>query len=101
MYAAASSDIQQSLSSDILMREDNRTLANAIYYDHTSQIKKMKKQIRHINYIKHVIKTGQIKQVLVKTRDQPADTLTKILTSPSLHWMHMYGGADGFAFCRV
>ena len=90
-HKISTADVQKMLPSNdpTLMRVDNRTLANAIQYDHTSQIKKLKTQIRHINYMKHAIRTGQIKQVLVKTKDQPADMLTKILTSPSLHWMHM------------
>ena len=68
---------------------DNRTLANTIQYSFNPQAKKMKINIRNINIMKESIKSGTIEQILVKTKDQPADMLTKVHTSPSLQWLHM------------
>ena len=91
LHRLTTADIKEMLPSDdpTLMLVDNRTLSNCILYEHSSSMKKLKTQIRLMNYIKMAISQDKIKQVLVRTEHQPADMLTKMLTSPTLQWLHM------------
>ena len=68
---------------------DNRSLYNTTLYASSKPLKKLKTVVRHINIIKEAIQKGEITQVLVGTKDQPADMLTKAHTSPTLQWMHL------------
>ena len=91
LHRLSTADIKKMLPSDdpTLMLVDNRTLSNCIMYEHASAMKKLKIQVRLINYIKMAISKNYIKQELVGTKHQPADMMTKMLTSPTLQWLHM------------
>ena len=91
LHRLSTADIKEMLPSEdpTLMLVDNRTLSNCIMYEHSSAMKKLKTSIRLINFLKMAIHKKFIKQELVRTKHQPADMLTKMLTSPSLQWLHM------------
>ena len=68
---------------------DNRTLSQTLMYAMSKPMKKLKILVRQLNMFKEAIRNGEVKQILVGTRDQPADMLTKAQTSPSLQWRHL------------
>jgi hypothetical protein len=68
---------------------DNRTLSQSLMYTMSKPAKKLKILVRHINIFKEAIRNGEVEQILVGTRDQPADMLTKAQTSPTLQWLHL------------
>ena len=68
---------------------DNRSIFNALAYKWIKPLRKLKTQIRHINIVKEAIANGAITQILVGSKDQPADMLTKVHSSPTQQFRHI------------
>jgi hypothetical protein len=65
---------------------DNNSLIKRLQLDVTNKGKALRKMSRLINYVKGTVESGQVAIEIVGTKKMKANPLTKVHSSPTVHW---------------